>query len=167
MPNDFERFGKAHPFLPSGWGPQSRADIPWNAPVLADVNPAAGIVSRLNSRFSLNDARGRMAGDGIDGEDGAAGADGLGQGLSSSGGGGSSLDPRASSRIAGINAILANQGMSYGAIQAGTSMLDLLKANGMDWDAMQAGTSLLQRLNNASGEGICNEDGTITITLTI
>lgn len=151
MANDFERFGRGHPFLPSGWGPASRADIPSNAPQLSDVNPAAGIVSRLTARFG-GDSKGRAAGDGKDGDDGTNGDAGLGSdgndGQGSAGGlGAAGRDGTTRTRLASMQALLA--------------------ANGISWSALNAGTSLLNRIANITGEGVCNEDGTITITLTI
>ncbi len=152
MANDFERFGRGHPFLPAGWGPVSRADIPTNAPQLSDVNPAAGIVSRLTARFGGDGGKGRAAGDGQDGEDGLNGSDGLGtdgtDGQGSAGGlGAAGRDGTTRTRLASMQALLA--------------------ANGISWSAMNAGTSLLNRIANITGEGVCNDDGTITITLSI
>lgn len=152
MANDFERFGKSHPFLPSGWGPQARSDIPWNAPQLSDVNPASSIVSRLTSRFGGDGGRGRTAGDGADGADGTNGSDGIGSdgtdGMGSAGGlGAAGRDGVNRNRIDSIQRLLA--------------------ANGISWSALNAGTSLLDRISNMTGEGVCNDDGTITITLTI
>jgi hypothetical protein len=50
-------------------------------------------------------------------------------------------------------------GLGHDAIMAGTSFYDIV---------LGAGTaSLLSRLDNASGSAVCNEDGTITITITI
>jgi hypothetical protein len=152
MPSSAERLGKGHPFLPAGWGPQSRSDVPWNAPQLEDVNPAINVNRRLIDRFGGSGATGRPSaggdgtngGDGIDGAAGIAGADGLGI---SGGVGASGLNGSVAGRIAGIYSLLA--------------------ANGITFAALAAGTSLLQRIGNITGEGICNDDGTITITLTI
>lgn len=151
MPSDAERFGKQHPFLPSGWGPQARSDVPWNAPQLSDVNPATAVNRRLVERFGQSGAGrasggsdGANGGDGISGMAGLAGADGLGTGggVGASGSGGNTQG-----QIAGIYSLLA--------------------ANGISFSALAAGTSLLQRIGAITGEGICNEDGTITITLTV
>lgn len=152
MPSSAERFGKAHPFLPSGWGPQSRADIPDNAPMLEDVNPASAVNRRLIDRFGGAGGTGRASagsdgtngGDGMNGLAGIAGADGLG---AAGGVGASGSNGVNASQIAGIYSLLASNGITYAAVAAGTS--------------------LLQRIANITGNGICNEDGTITITLTV
>lgn len=144
--SDFERFGKPHPFLPSGWGPQARSDIPWNAPILADINPASAIISRLNSRFGEDGSKGRASGysEDDDPSNGILGADGFVGGNAGLSGAG--------------NAAIRNQI---------ASLRNMLSQNGISSEAFKAGTSLMQRMENLTGEGVCNGDGTITLTITI